>query len=189
VSPKAALLSDASASPLFHSRTDRHVPAHHFNQTLIALFSEIRHLEDRAYLTRHFPGSSVCLSYCFPCRVIISYFISLPVSVLHRPPIHLFVYVVTLVVDLVTAKQFQTAKMPLVPNSHIQNTSSIIIHNVTVSYIYSEGRDSTVGIVTRYELDGPGTESRSGRNFPHSSRRALGPTLPPIRWVSGHFRG
>jgi hypothetical protein len=38
------------------------------------------------------------------------------------------------------------------------------------------GRNSVVGIVTRYGMDGPGIESRWRRNFPHQSRPALGPT-------------
>ena len=39
-------------------------------------------------------------------------------------------------------------------------------------------RDRAVGIVTRYELYGPGIESRwGGRDFPHPSRPALGPSL------------
>ena len=42
------------------------------------------------------------------------------------------------------------------------------------------GRDSVVGIATRYGLDGPGIESRWGRDFPHPSRSALGPTQPPV---------
>jgi hypothetical protein len=49
------------------------------------------------------------------------------------------------------------------------------------------GRDSVVGIATRYGLDGPGMESRLGRYFPHPSRPALGPTQPPIQWVLGLF--
>ena len=48
-------------------------------------------------------------------------------------------------------------------------------------------RDSSVGIATRYGLDGPGIESRWGRDFPHPSRPALGPTQPPIQWISGSF--
>ena len=51
------------------------------------------------------------------------------------------------------------------------------------------GRDSSVGIATRYELDGPGIESRWGRDFPHPSIPALRPTQPPIQWVPGFSWG
>jgi hypothetical protein len=47
------------------------------------------------------------------------------------------------------------------------------------------GRDSSVDIATRSGLDGTGIESRWGRNFPHLSRPALGPTQPPVQWVPG----
>jgi len=52
-------------------------------------------------------------------------------------------------------------------------------------------RDSSVGIATRYGLDGPGIESQGGggQNFPHPSRTALGSTQPPKQWVPGLFRG
>ena len=50
------------------------------------------------------------------------------------------------------------------------------------------GRDSSVGIATRYGLDGPGIESRWGRDFPHPFRPALDPTQPPIQWVPGLYR-
>jgi hypothetical protein len=56
-------------------------------------------------------------------------------------------------------------------------------------YCLGAGRDSSVGIATRYGLDGPGIESRCGRDFPHQSRPALGPTQPPIQWVPGLFPG
>jgi hypothetical protein len=51
------------------------------------------------------------------------------------------------------------------------------------------GRDSVVGIATRYGLDGPGIESRCGRDFSQPSRPALGPTQSPIQWVPGLFPG
>ena len=50
------------------------------------------------------------------------------------------------------------------------------------------GRDSSVGIATRYGLDGPEIECRWWRDFPHPSRPALGPTQPPVQWVPGLSR-
>ena len=60
------------------------------------------------------------------------------------------------------------------------------------STLYHErfvGRDSSVGTANRYELDGPGIESRWGRDFPHPSRPPLGPAPPPIEWLPGFSRG
>ena len=58
-----------------------------------------------------------------------------------------------------------------------------------ITRVISMGRDSSVGIATRYWLDGAEIESRSGRDFPHPSRPALGPTQPPIQLVPGLFPG
>jgi hypothetical protein len=53
--------------------------------------------------------------------------------------------------------------------------------------VTSCGPGSSVGIVTDYGLDGLGIESRWGRDFPHLSRPALGPTLAPIQRVPRLF--
>jgi hypothetical protein len=44
-------------------------------------------------------------------------------------------------------------------------------------------------LTSAYGLDGPGIESRWGRDFPHLSRPALTPTQPPVQCVSGLPRG
>jgi hypothetical protein len=44
-------------------------------------------------------------------------------------------------------------------------------------------RDSSVGVATRYGPDDQGIEFRWERDFPHRSRRALGPIQPPIKWA------
>ena len=56
-------------------------------------------------------------------------------------------------------------------------------------YSRKVGRDSSVDIATRYELDGPGIEFRWGRDFQQPSRPALGPTQPPVQMGTGSFPG
>jgi hypothetical protein len=62
----------------------------------------------------------------------------------------------------------------------------IEIRNVNTD---ASGPGSVVGIATAYGLDGPGIESRWGRNFPHLSRPALRPFQSPVQWVPGLSRG
>jgi hypothetical protein len=50
------------------------------------------------------------------------------------------------------------------------------------------GRDSVVGIATRYGLEGPGIVSWWEQDFPHLSRPALEPTQPPVQLVPGLSR-
>ena len=54
---------------------------------------------------------------------------------------------------------------------------------------HTVGRDSSVGSATRYGLDGPGIETRCGREFSHMSVPALGPNQTPVCAVSGPFTG
>ena len=55
-------------------------------------------------------------------------------------------------------------------------------------YYYHYGPDSTVGIATDYVLDGPGSNPGGDEIF-RSSRPAMGPTQPPVKWVSVLSRG
>ena len=50
-------------------------------------------------------------------------------------------------------------------------------------------RDSSVGLTTRYGMDGLRIETRYGPYFLRLSRPALGPAQPPVKWVPGFSRG
>ena len=63
------------------------------------------------------------------------------------------------------------------------------MHYYTTFIYNNRGPGSVVSIATAYGLDGPGIESRWGRDFLHLSRPALKPTQPPVQWVPGSFPG
>jgi hypothetical protein len=84
-----------------------------------------------------------------------------------------------------------TYVMPFSPrfrgNFHVLNTGGRSVFK-SVPYM---GRDSSVGIATRYGLDGPRIESGlgGGPDFLHLSSPAVGPTQPYVKWVPGSFLG
>jgi hypothetical protein len=69
--------------------------------------------------------------------------------------------------------------------NQVHNAYILILQRTRVTC----GPGSSVGIATGYGLDGPGIESRWGRDFPHLSRPVLGPTQPPVQWAPGISRG
>jgi len=50
------------------------------------------------------------------------------------------------------------------------------------------GSGSSVGIATDYGLDGPGSNPGRDEIF-RPSKPTLGPTQPPVKWVTGLSRG
>ena len=68
-------------------------------------------------------------------------------------------------------------------------TYEVVLDSFHCLCIKLVGRDSAVGIATRYWLDGPGIESRWGRKFPYPSRPAMESTQPPIQWYRAFSGG
>ena len=69
--------------------------------------------------------------------------------------------------------------------SHSRNSGSLL----SLTSHSTRGPGNVVGIATGYGLDGPGIESRWGRDIPHPSRPAVGPTQSPVQWVPSLSRG
>jgi len=75
--------------------------------------------------------------------------------------------------------------------SWFKNVNLVLADSMLISEVSCDefrSWDSSVGMATRYGLDGPGIESRWERDFPHLSRLALRPTQPPVQWVPGLSR-
>jgi hypothetical protein len=80
---------------------------------------------------------------------------------------------------------------PLAPRSGMSRVypyfpSRHLVYCYRVNFYSCVEPGSSVGIATRYRLDGPGIESRWGRGFSHRSRPALRATQPPVQWVPGY---
>jgi hypothetical protein len=63
---------------------------------------------------------------------------------------------------------------------HTHPTAHTIWNILAATISWFCGPGSVVGIATGYGLDGPGIKCQWGRDFPHLSRPALGPTQPPV---------
>jgi hypothetical protein len=73
---------------------------------------------------------------------------------------------------------------------HLFNSLFYHLHNIgwgvqIIKLIMRSGPNSSVSIATGYRLDGPGIESKWGRDFLCTSRPALGPTQPVVQCIPG----
>ena len=59
----------------------------------------------------------------------------------------------------------------------------------TIFYCMNRKYTSCLCVGRNSGMDGPGIESRWGRDFSQPSRPALGPTQLPIQWILGLFPG
>jgi hypothetical protein len=89
---------------------------------------------------------------------------------------------------IVCSEESPTASSTYAKPQKIVN-NGFIQHQLMHSPMMDRGPGIVIGIATGYGLDGPGIESRWGRDFSHMSRPAPGPTQPPVQCVPGLPRG
>ena len=78
--------------------------------------------------------------------------------------------------------------MGLLSSLHLNTHLSVKQYNQQGRFLHIpklfSGPGSSVGIVTDYGLDGPGSNPGGDKIF-RPSGPALGPTQPPVKWVLG----
>jgi hypothetical protein len=98
-------------------------------------------------------------------------------------------------VSIQTHLHSDNRQLPTFLHLSVQVLRKALGNSIEKSYIRNkhrslskESRDSSVGIATRYGLDGPGIESLKGPGFfAPAQTGALGPPQPPVKWETGPF--